>query len=132
MWVQIYDDAKRTLTKLHGVRCQLAAVLANTRAFAASRLLTAPRAPLTFLTLKRNRAWWAASPLPRYGQRAMFSGSQLVWQYYPGQGIHVQWLGTFGRANGLFGVKTRDAELRALLDEALGLAVPRAGGIAWE
>jgi D-glucuronyl C5-epimerase C-terminus len=62
----------------------------------------------------------------------MFKGSQLVWQYYPGQGIQVQWLGTFGRANGLFQSKTRDPELRALLDEALALAVPRAGGIAWE
>jgi len=68
----------------------------------------------------------------RYGQRVMFAGSQLVWQYYPGQGIQVQWLGTFGRANGLFQETGHDDELRALLDEALGLAVPRAGGIAWE
>jgi D-glucuronyl C5-epimerase C-terminus len=132
-WAQAYDDAKRTLTKLHGVRRrQLDAVLSNTRALAAGGQLTAQRAPAVFLTLKRNRAWWAASPLLRYGQRVMFTGSQLVWQYYPGQGIQVQWLGTFGRANGLFQVKTRDDELRALLDEALALAVPRAGGIAWE
>ena len=133
-WAQAYDNAKRTLKKLHGIRRrQLDAVLANTRALAAGGQLTAPRAPLVFLTLKRNRAWWAASPLLRYGQRVMFTGSQLVWQYYPGQGIQVQWLGTFGRANGLFQVTTRDAELRALLDEALGVAVvPRAGGIAWE
>jgi hypothetical protein len=132
-WAQVYDDAKKTLTKLHGARRrQLGAVLSTTRALAAGGLLTAPRAPAVFLTLKRNRAWWAASPLLRYGQRVMFSASQLVWQYYPGQGIQVQWLGTFGRANGLFQTKTRDAELRALLDEALALAVPRAGGIAWE
>jgi hypothetical protein len=132
-WAQGYDDAKKTLRKLHGPRRrQLDAVLSNTRALAASGLLTAQRAPAVFLTLQRNRAWWAASPLLRYGQRVMFTGSQLVWQYYPGQGIQVQWLGTFGRANGLFEVKTRDADLRALLDEALGLAVPRAGGIAWE
>src|SRR5919197_6098540 len=132
-WAQAYDDAKRTLKKLHGIRRrQLDAVLSNTRALAAGGLLTAQRALSVFLTLKRNRAWWAASPLLRYGQRVMFTGSQLVWQYYPGQGIQVQWLGTFGRANGLFQVKTRDSELRALLDEALSLAVPRAGGIAWE
>jgi hypothetical protein len=132
-WRQTYDDAKRTLEKLHGTRRrQLDAVLDTTRAIAAGGLLTAQRAPLVFLTLKRNRAWWAASPLLRYGQRVMFTGSQLVWQYYTGQGIQIQWLGTFGRANGLFAVKTRDADLRTLLDEALGLAVPRAGGIAWE
>jgi hypothetical protein len=132
-WAQGYDDAKKTLHKLHGTRRrQLDAVLSNTRALAASGLLTAQRAPAVFLTLERNRAWWAASPLLRYGQRVMFTGSQLVWQYYPGQGIQIQWLGTFGRANGLFQAKTRDGELRALLDEALGLAAPRAGGIAWE
>jgi D-glucuronyl C5-epimerase C-terminus len=132
-WVQSFDDAKKTLRRLHGTRRrQLDAVLDNTRALAAGGLLTAQRAPLAFLTLQRNRAWWAGGRLLRYGERLTFSGSQLVWQYYPGQGIQVQWLGTFGRANGLWQAKTRDAELRALLDEASRLAVPRAGGIAWE
>jgi hypothetical protein len=132
-WLQTYNEAKKTLKNLRGTRrLQLDAVLSNTRAIAAGGLLTPQRAPLVFLTLKRNRAWWAASPLLRYGQRVMFTASQLVWQYYPGQGIQVQWLGTFGRANGLFAIKTRDTELRALLDEALAYAVPRAGGIAWE
>jgi hypothetical protein len=132
-WAQSFDDAKKTLKRLHGTRRrQLDAVLNNTRALAAGGLLTAPRAPLAFLTLQRNRAWWAGGPLLRYGQRVSFAGSQLVWQYYPGQGIQVQWLGTFGRANGLWQAKTRDSELRALLDEASRLAVPRAGGIAWE
>jgi hypothetical protein len=132
-WVAAFDDAKRTLKKLHGARRrQLDAVLGNTRTLAAAGLLTAQRAPLAFLTLERNRAWWAAGPLLRYGQRVSFTGSQLVWQYYPGQGIQVQWLGTFGRANGLFQSMDHDPELKALLDEALGLAVTRAGGIAWE
>ena len=132
-WTQSFDDAKKTLKKLHGTRRrQLGAVLDNTRALGAGDLLTAARAPLAFLTLQRNRAWWAGGPLLRYGQRVSFAGSQLVWQYYPGQGIQVQWLGTFGRANGLWQAKTRDHELRALLDEASRLAVPRAGGIAWE
>jgi D-glucuronyl C5-epimerase C-terminus len=132
-WAKVYDDAKRTLKKLHGTRrSQLDAVLANTRALAAGGLLTAQRAPLAFLTLERNRAWWAGGPLLSYGQRVSFSASQLVWQYYPGQGIQVQWLGTFGRANGLFAAQNHDPELRVLLDEALALAVPRAGGIAWE
>ena len=132
-WAESYDNAKATLKKLHGTRRrQLDAVIANTRAIAKAGLLTATRAPLVFLTLQRNRAWWSEGPLLRYGQRVMFAGSQLVWQYYPGQGIQVQWLGTFGRANGLFQQGGRDDELRALLDEALGLATARAGGIAWE
>jgi hypothetical protein len=132
-WAEIYDDAKATLKKLHGARRrQLDAVLSATRALAAGGQLVAGRVAAVFLTLKRNRAWWAAAPLLRYGQRVMFAGSQLVWQYYPGQGIQVQWLGTFGRANGLFQEMGHDDELRALLDEALALATPRAGGIAWE
>jgi hypothetical protein len=132
-WAQAFDDAKVTVKKLHGARRrQLDAVLSNTRALAATGLLTAQRAPLAFLTLQRNRAWWAGGPLLRSGQRVSFTGSQLVWQYYPGQGLQVQWLGTFGRANGLFQAQNHDPELRALLDEAVGLAVPRAGGIAWE
>jgi hypothetical protein len=132
-WAESYDNAKTTRERLHGTRRrQLDAVIANTRAMAKGGLLTASRAPIVFLTLQRNRAWWSEGPLLRYGQRVMFAGSQLVWQYYPGQGIQVQWLGTFGRANGLFQQGGRDDELRALLDEALGLATARAGGIAWE
>ena len=132
-WAESYDNAKATLKKLHGVRRrQLAAVVANTRGLAAAGLLIASRAPLVFLTLQRNRAWWSEGPLLRYGQRMRFAGSQLLWQYYPGQGIQVQWLGSFGCGSGLFDTEGRDADLRALLDEALGLATPRAGGIAWE
>jgi hypothetical protein len=59
-------------------------------------------------------------------------GSRLVWQAYAGQGIQIQWLGTFGKANGLYLGRGPDAELRALLDEAIGLASARAGGIGWE
>jgi len=82
--------------------------------------------------VKRNRAWWASGPLLRNGQRVSFSGSQLVWQHYAGQGIQIQWLGTFGKANALWSATTKDATLRSLLDEALDLASDRAGGIAWE
>ena len=60
-----------------------------------------------------------------------FSGSRLVWQFYAGEGLQIQWLGTFGKANGLW-QGGYDASLRALLDEALALAAQRAGGIAWE
>ncbi len=69
-----------------------------------------------------------------YGQRARFAGSQLIWQSYPGQGIQIQWLGTFGFANALETTRTpaKQRQLSALLDEAIGLATPRAGGSAWE
>ena len=95
--------------------------------------LTPSRLPELVLTLERNRSWWTTGPLLSSGQRVGFAGSQLVWQYYPGQGIQIQWLGTFGKANGYFlGGTTHNTQLAALLDEAVGLAVQRAGGIAWE
>ncbi len=128
-----YSSAKTTLKRLTGFRrVQLKAVLANVDATAAGRLFIPSRLPAVFLTLQRNRAWWAASPLPFAGQRVTFAPSQIVWQFYPGQGWQIQWLGTFGKANALWMVKTRDDDLRRLLDEALGLATQRAGGIAFE
>lgn len=128
-----YTSARTTLKKLGGFRrVQLKAVLANVDASAAGRLFIPSRLPVVFLTLQRNRAWWAASPLPFAGQRVTFAPSQIVWQFYPGQGWQIQWLGTFGKANALWMVRTRDADLRRLLDEALGLATQRAGGIAFE
>jgi hypothetical protein len=128
-----YSAAKATLRKLSGFRrVQLKAVLANVDATAAGHLFIPSRLPAVFLTLQRNRAWWATSPLPSTGQRVTFAPSQIVWQFYPGQGWQIQWLGTFGKANALWMVKTRDDDLRRLLDEALGLATQRGGGIAFE
>jgi hypothetical protein len=128
-----YNSAKTTLKKLSGFRrVQLKAVVANVDATAAGGLFIPSRLPAVFLTLQRNRAWWSSSPLPSVGQRVTFAPSQIVWQFYPGQGWQIQWLGTFGKANALWMVKTRDADLRRLLDEALGLATQRAGGIAFE
>jgi hypothetical protein len=128
-----YNSAKTTLKKLSGFRrAQLKAVVANVDTTAAGGLFTPSRLPAVFLTLQRNRAWWSASPLPFAGQRVTFAPSQIVWQFYPGQGWQIQWLGTFGKANALWMVKTRDSDLRRLLDEALGLATQRAGGIAFE
>ena len=62
-----------------------------------------------------------------------FPGSELVFQYYVGHGLQIQWLGTFGKLNGYWsGGKRYDARAGALLDEALPLATERAGGLAWE
>jgi hypothetical protein len=128
-----YNSAKATLKKLSGFRrAQLNAVLANVDAVAAGGLFIPSRLPAAFLTLQRNRVWWSSSPLPFAGQRVTFAPSQIVWQFYPGQGWQIQWLGTFGKANALWMVRTRDGDLRRLLDEALGLATQRAGGIAFE
>jgi hypothetical protein len=128
-----YRQSRTTLARLHGYRrAQLHGVIANVESAARGGLLIPSRLAGLFLTLQRNRAWWAAAPIPAAGQRMAFSGSLLVWQHYPGQGLQIQWLGTFGKANALWMAKGRDPELRHLLDEALGLATQRAGGIAFE
>jgi hypothetical protein len=129
---KIWDDSYRTLKRLRGTRrALLYAVRANVAVLARDRLLTASRAPLAFLTLERNREWWSTGPLLPSARRVEFPGSELVWQMYSGQGLQLQWLGTFGKASGLWSSR-QDDRLRALLDEALSLAAQRAGGIAFE
>ena len=61
-----------------------------------------------------------------------FPPSKIVWQRYPGQGIQIQWLGTFGEGNGYYLSGHENANLRQLVEEVIPLATKRAGGIAWE
>jgi D-glucuronyl C5-epimerase C-terminus len=127
----VYDDARRTVRRLHGTRrFELADVLYDLSAMAAAHKLTASRLPALWETLERNREWWTTGPLLGYGQRVGFDGSELVWQFYPGHGIQIQWLGTFGKLNWLAGSHKKRAN--NLMLESLALAAHRAGGIAWE
>lgn len=129
----VYADALRTRSKLRGARrLALGAVLRTIEAIAASGELGVSRLPALFETVERNREWWSRGPLLRNGQRVSFAGSRLVWQFYAGEGLQIQWLGTFGKANALWQAGRYDTALRELLDEALGLASQRAGGIAFE
>ena len=108
-----YDAAQRTLKTLRGTRFrQLKAVLATLDGLSAGGALIPGRLPLLFTTLDVNRRWWSSGPLLRYGQRPAVSGSPLVWQCYPGQGMQIQWLGTFGKANALFSGRVYDERLR--------------------
>jgi hypothetical protein len=128
-----YVSAQRALGRLAGTRrSELGAVLDNVRAIAAAGELTSSRLPALFLTLERNRQWWTREQLLNSGVRVSIPGSKLVWEYYAGQGLEIQWLGTFGAANGYYLSGHEDSNLRQLLGEALPLAARRAGGIAWE
>lgn len=127
-----FDDAVRTAGRLSGTRrSELQAVIGTLHDIAARGELTAARLPVLFATLQRNRQWWTTGRLLSYGQRVEFSDSELVWEYYPGQGIELQVLGTFGKANGLWMAKD-DRKLRALLDEMVPMAAERGGALAWE
>ena len=127
-----FAAGKSSLARLSGTRReQLRAVLANVEAMAAEGQLIVSRLPVVFTTVERNRQFWTTQPLPGASMRVSFTGSRLVWEYYPGQGIEIQWLGTFGEANGYY-LSHQTTALREVLDEAITLATHRAGGIAWE
>jgi hypothetical protein len=129
-----WSAARDAEKQLHGVPAsELGAVIANLRAMAAAGYLAATRLPALFLTLDRNREWWSTGQVPATWQRVEFQGSPLVWEYYPGQGIELQVLGTFGKADGLYTGGPADySQLRELLTEMIPLAAHRAGGLAWE
>jgi D-glucuronyl C5-epimerase-like protein len=128
-----YVAAKQSLARLSATRkAELGAVLANVQAIAAAGELNASRLAVVFLTLERNRQWWTSEPLLSGSVRVSFPGSKLVWEHYPGQGIEIQWLATFGEANGYYLSGHENANLRQLLAEVIPLASKRAGGIAWE
>jgi len=127
-----YEDARRTAGRLSGARrVELGAVVATLEDVAARGQLTASRLAPLFLTLERNREWWTRGPLLASGRRVGFAGSEIVWQYYPGAGIQIQVLGTFGKVNALWASR-QDAALSRAVDELLPLAAERAGGLAWE
>ncbi|HTA37270.1 MAG TPA: D-glucuronyl C5-epimerase family protein [Solirubrobacteraceae bacterium] len=128
-----YAAAKRSLGKLSGTRrAELGAVMANVEAMAAGGYFIASRLPVIFFTLEHNRQWWTSEPLVGNGTRVSFPHSLIVWEHYAGQGIEIQWLGTFGEANGYYLSGHENANLHQLLGEVLPLATKRAGGIAWE
>ena len=128
-----YVAAKTAVGRLTGTRkAELGAVLANVQAMAGAGELTASRLPALLLTLERNRQWWTSEPLLGSEEHLSFPPSKIVWEYYPGQGIEIQWLATFGEANGYYLSGHENANLRQLLGEVIPLATDRAGGIAWE
>ena len=130
--VAAWSTARVEIRHLQGTRkAELGSVVNTLQAIAHSGGLTPARLPELILTLQRNTQWWSSGPLLTYAQRVGFPGSNLVWEYYPGQGIQIQWLGTFGAANGFYD-QHDGTDLAGLLSEALSLAVARGGGIAWE
>jgi hypothetical protein len=129
-----FNAALGTVRRLRGTRAvELESVVQNIHAIAASRQLTPSRLPALFLTLDRNRQWWTTGPLLGSGQRVEFAGSELVWEYYPGQGIELQELGSFGKADGFYtGGPSLYPRLRNALAELIPLAARRGGGLTWE
>ncbi len=129
-----FNAALNAVAGLGGTRAaELEAVIENVHGIAASGMLTPSRLPALFLTLDRNRRWWTTGPLLPSGQRVEFAGSQIVWEYYRGQGIELQELGSWGQADWMYEAGPKYWQrLRKLVDELIPLAARRGGGLAWE
>jgi hypothetical protein len=139
-WRATYVRSVRTLRRLSGARAtQLRYVLTSVESLALRRRLGASRMPVAFLQLERNRQYWPRQPYPGSGDQVSFRGSEILFQYFAGEGLQLHPLATFKKANHLHGFCERrepscDREaLRSILDEMTGLAVRRGPGfIAWE
>lgn len=130
----VYANALATAARLRGTPArELGAVLANVKAMASTGTLASGRLPAVFDTLQRNIQWWKAGRIPSADQLIEFSGSQVVWEYYPGQGIELQVLATFGKADGLYTAGASSyGKMLSLLSEMIPLATRRGGGLTWE
>ena len=158
-----WSAGRRAVRRLRGTRRGEQRAVVNIIASLAARdRLTASRMPIVFLTLRRNTEYWTSGkPLPltpppagppskrpcagqagQGGARVTFTGDPVVFQWYRGQGLHVQQLANFGQANALW---TRCAQptpnqktpcdpaaLRRLLDRMADIASSRGGFKAWE
>ena len=107
--------------------------MANVQAMAAAGYLTASRQAVIFLTLEKNQLWWTTKPLLSGEVRVSFPPSKLVWEHYPGQGIEIQWLGTFGEGNGYYLSGHENSNLHPAGRTKSSRWPPSApAGIAWE
>jgi hypothetical protein len=134
-----YAASRAALRRLQGApRAELTAVMRSVEALASSHRLHASRFEPVFLVLRRNREYWSrhASP-PAAGYRVAFGRDPAVFQYYPGQGVQLQQLASWGRLNARLEVCLRKpacrfAELRRQLARMVELGSQRSGFLAWE
>jgi hypothetical protein len=127
-----YEKAQKNLRDLSGTRAfELARVIGTTEGLAARGQFIPSRLEPIFLTLERNRQWWTTGSIPANGERIRFAGSLLIYQYYAGQGLQLQMLGNWGKANGyLNGGFPKIADM--MIQQLSAVAANRAGGVAWE
>jgi hypothetical protein len=139
-WRTTYVRSLRTLRRLSGARAtQLRYVLTSVESLALRRRLGATRMPVAFLQLERNRQYWPRMPYPAPADQVSFRGSEILFQYFAGEGLQLHPLSTFKKANALHGFCERkesscdERALRRILDEMTRLAVKRGRNfIAWE
>ncbi len=129
-----FNAALAAEKRLTGTRlAQLDAVTETVHNLAVAGQLNGSRLAALVAELNANRVWWTTGPLLAPGQRVQFSGSQLIWEYYPGQGLQLQVLGNFGAADGMYTAGPAEyPQMEQLLSEIIPLASDRGGGRTWE
>jgi hypothetical protein len=139
-WRGWYVRAVRTYRRLRGARRdQLGYVIDSVESLALRNMLSPTRMPAAFVQLERNRRYWRVLAFPAARDQVSFKGSEVLYVYFPGEGLQLHPLSTFKKANNMHGTCERQepgcdlAGLRRLLDEMETLAVRRSRNfIAWE
>ena len=134
-----YVRSLRTLAALRGARAtQLRYVITSVEALALRRDST-PRECQPRSSSSSATASTGAPALSRGRRPGELPRQQILFQYFPGEGLQIHPLSTFKKANALHGFCERgeagcdEPALRRLLDEMTDLAVNRGRGfIAWE
>ena len=99
-----YRTARLRRDKLKGQRRkELNYVVTTLEAIAMRRQLTASRMKPLFLIVQRNAQFWPRSRFPASRGYVQFRGSQMLFEYYVGQGLQLQPLANFKKANALHG-----------------------------
>jgi hypothetical protein len=142
---QDWANANATVPRLSGTRrTELAYVIGTVRTLAAQHMLTVERLRPVFLVLRTNTRFWAREPLPAAGFRTSPLTDPAVFQYYPGHGLQLQPLASWGRANAIAGAclaamrthtrhdRCRPGALAKSLDRLSALGARRNGYLAWE
>ena len=134
-----YAAARASLADLSGLRrAELASVIGTVDALAARHQLPTTRLAPVFLILRRNREFWTrTASFPAAHDRTTFGSDPAVFQYYPGHGMQLQQLASWGRVNAQLracvgGAACPRARLRRALDRLAGLGAVRGGFLAWE
>jgi hypothetical protein len=129
----IWESALATRNRLTGSRrAGLTNAIGVVGWLARSGQLDPSRLNLAFLQLALNTRWWAyGSRIPGAGERVRVSGSRLVFQRIPGQGLAFHPLANWGRVASLFRAGYV-AQGREMLDELLAVGSRRGGALTWE
>ena len=84
-------------------RNEMRTVLGTVDHLAAVHLLDPGRLRPMFLVLRRNTQFWTHAAFPAASARTTFGNDPAVFQYYPGRGLQLQALASWGKANWLAG-----------------------------